>query len=64
MQTTARLTAPWDPTTPFEHLIDQVEDTMELADAGNQPFFSPNQVVNTTYTLVFNTGLYFDKCKE
>jgi hypothetical protein len=63
MQTTARLTAPWDPTTPFEHLIDQVEDTMELADAGNQPF-SPNQVVNTAYTLVFNTGLYFDECKE
>jgi hypothetical protein len=63
MQTTARLTAPWDPTTPFEHLIDQVEDTMELADAGDQPF-SPNQVVNTAYTLVFNTGLYFDECKE
>jgi len=63
MQTTARLTTPWDPTTPFEHLIDQVEDTMELADAGNQPF-SPNQVVNTAYTLVFNTGLYFDECKE
>jgi hypothetical protein len=36
---------------------------MELADAGNQPF-SPTQVVNTIYTLVFNTDLYFDKCKE
>jgi hypothetical protein len=63
MQTTARLTAPWDPTTPFEHLINQVEDTLELADAGNQPF-SPNQIVNTAYTLVFNTGLYFDECKD
>ena len=36
---------------------------MELADAGNQPF-SPTQVVNTAYTLVFNTGLYFDECKD
>jgi hypothetical protein len=63
MQTTAHLTTPWDPTTPFEHLIDQVEDTMELADAGNH-YFSPNQVVSTVYTLVFNTGLYFDECKE
>jgi hypothetical protein len=44
-------------------VIDQVKDTMELADAGNQPF-SPTQVVNTIYTLVFNTDLYFDKCKE
>jgi hypothetical protein len=36
---------------------------MELTDAGNQ-LFSLNQVVNTTYTLVFNTRLYFDECKE
>jgi hypothetical protein len=63
MQTTERLTTPWDPTTPFETLINQVEDTMELADAGNQPF-SPAQIVNTSYTLVFNTGMYFDECKE
>ena len=63
MHTTERLTTAWDPTTPFETLIDQVEDTMELADAGNQPF-SPNQIVNTAYTLVFNTGLYFDECKD
>ena len=61
MQTTACLTAPWDPTTTVKNLINQVKDTLKLADTGNQPF-SPNQVVNTAYTLVFNTGLYFDKC--
>ena len=53
----------WDPSTPFETLIEQIEDAMEVADAASQAF-SDAQVLTLTYTLVYNTGLYFDKCKE
>jgi hypothetical protein len=57
-----RFNAPWDPNTPFESLIDQIETAVEYADAGNQAY-TPEQIVNTAFTLVFNTGLYFDECK-
>ena len=47
---------------PFENLIDQIENCCDIAEAGGQPF-TAQQLVNTAYTLVFNTGLYFDDCK-
>jgi hypothetical protein len=53
----------WDPSTPFETLIEQIEDAMEVADAANQAF-SDAQILTLSYTLVYNTGLYFDECKE
>ena len=58
----AKLQEPWDPNTPFELLIDQIEECMEIADAGGQPF-THTQILNTAYTLVYNTGMYFDECK-
>jgi hypothetical protein len=57
------MNAPWDPNTPFETLIEQIEDAMETADAADQAFMDA-QVLTLAYTLVYNTGLYFDKCKE
>ena len=53
----------WDPSTPFETLIEQIEDAMEVADAATQAF-SDAQILTLSYTLVYNTGLYFDECKE
>ena len=53
----------WDPSTPFETLIEQIEDAMEVADAANQAF-TDAQILTLAYTLVYNTGLYFDECKE
>jgi hypothetical protein len=61
-QNDVRFNSPWDPSTPFESLIDQIKTAVEYADAGNQAY-TPAQVVNTAFTLVFNTGLYFDECK-
>lgn len=55
-------TKPWDPNTPFETLIDQMENGREIAEAGNQPI-TEAQLLNTAYVLVYNTGLYFDDCK-
>jgi hypothetical protein len=57
-----RFNAPWDPNMPFELLIDQIETAMEYADTGNQAY-TDTQVVNIAFTLIFNTGIYFDDCK-
>ena len=57
------MNTPWDPNSPFETLIEQIEDAMEIADAANQAF-SDAQILTLAYTLVYNTGLYFDECKE
>ena len=54
---------PWDPNTPFETLIEQIEDAMEVADAATQAY-TDAQVLTLAYTLVYNTGLYFNECKS
>lgn len=53
---------PWDPNTPFETLIKQIEDVMEVSDAAAQAY-TDAQVLTLSYTLIYNTGLYFDECK-
>ena len=57
-----RMKEQWDSNQPFETLIDQIEDAVELAEAGNQAF-TPAQVLTTSYNLVYNTGLFFEDCK-
>jgi hypothetical protein len=52
----------WDPNTPFELLIDQIETCSDVAEAGSQPFTAA-QILNTAYTLVYNTGFFFNDCK-
>lgn len=56
------ITTPWTADTPFELLIDQIETCSDIATDGNQPFTNA-QILGTAYTLVFNTGMYFDECK-
>ena len=57
-----QLNEAWEPNTPFEQLIDQVEEAVDYADAGGQPY-TTGQVINAAYTLVFNTGMFFEDCK-
>ena len=57
-----RLKESYDPNETFETLIDQVEDAMECAAAGKDPY-TPRQIVNIAYTLLFNTGVCHDDCK-
>ena len=57
-----QLNEQWDPNTPFEHLIDQIEEAVDYADAGNQPY-TQDQVLNAAYTIIFNTGMFFEDCK-
>jgi hypothetical protein len=54
---------PWDTNTPFETLIKQIEDAMVVADAAAPQAYTDTQVLTLSYTLVYNTGLYFNECK-
>ena len=53
----------WDTNQPFETLIDQIEDAIDFASAGQTPY-SASQIVANAYNLVFNTGLYPEACRE
>ena len=53
----------WDPSLPIEVLFKQIQDATAFADCGGAAYTTA-QIVNTVYTLVFNTGLFHDECKE
>ena len=52
----------WDPNSPFDCLVKQIEDGQDYADDGGQPY-TAEQLLHIAYTLVFETGLYFEDCK-
>jgi regulator of replication initiation timing len=56
---TNKMRQAWDPTHPFETVIDQIDNAVDFAESGQQPFTAP-QILSVAYTLVFNTGLYTD----
>jgi hypothetical protein len=53
----------WDPSTPIETLIKQVEDCRDFAEDGNSPI-QANTLINSSYTNIFNTGMYKQECNE
>lgn len=52
----------WDPTTPFESVINQIDEAIDYADDGGAPY-TPDQIINNVFNIVFKTGMYFDDCK-
>ena len=54
--------ATWDPNSPFDCLVKQIEDGQDYADDGGQSY-TAEQLLHIAYTLVFKTGLYFEDCK-
>ena len=52
----------WDLNQPFEVLIDQIEDAIDYAAAGNTPY-SKEQITNMAYNIVYRTGIFRDECK-
>ena len=56
------LKAPYDPNLPIETLFDQIENGIDYAAAGLSPY-SPEQVINTAFQLVYATGMFLDDCK-
>ena len=57
-----KMRATWDPNSPFDCLIKQIEDGQDYADDGGQPY-TTKQLLHIAYTLVFKTSLYFEDCK-
>ena len=52
----------YDCNIPIETFFDQIEDAVEFTAAGNAPF-TPVQVVNTAFNVIFTTGMFNDDCK-
>ena len=58
-----RMKLPYDVTTPIETLYDQIEQAVDIAEAGHQPYTNA-QVLTRTYNLILQTGMFTDACRE
>ena len=58
-----RLKTAYDVNQPIERLFEQIEDAVEYADAGHNPY-TPLQVVTNAFQLVFQTCLFVQDCKD
>jgi hypothetical protein len=56
------INTPYDPNLPIESLFQKIQDARAFAVAGGQPYGAA-MIVNSAYTLVFNTGLFPDACR-
>ena len=52
-----------DPAQPLEVFFTRIEECQEFASAGNTPY-TPAQVLNVAYQVLFASGVYADGCKE
>jgi hypothetical protein len=59
----AKMREPFDPTQPIDLLFDQIETTVEYANAGNRSY-NPDQVISQAYLLLLQTGLYANACRD
>ena len=48
---------------PIEILFDQINNMVDFRVVGNVPFTN-RQIMIAAYNLVFNTGVFSNKCKE
>ena len=53
----------WDPSAPFEVLIDQIENAQEIAQDAVQPY-TQAQILNNALHIVIQTGVFVKDCKE
>ena len=58
-----RMRLPYDPTQPMETLYNQIEQAVDIAEAGQQPYTN-KQVLTRAYNLILQTGLFTDPCRE
>ena len=57
------LRAPYDPQQPIESFFDQLETSIELAEAGKAPY-TDTQILNVAFTSISQSALYPDDCHE
>ena len=58
-----KMREPWDPNGPFEGLIKQIKDAVELAEHAGVPY-SQEQIVNTAYNLIERAGVVDLDCRK
>ena len=58
-----KLSDPWDPSSTVEELTGKMDDIASYAELGNKPI-AETQIIDATYTLLYNSGLYFDPLVE
>jgi hypothetical protein len=54
-----QMLTPWDPSTLFELLINQIEEAQEIADAGNQPFTAPHYCLQHRSLLRYIIKIFY-----
>jgi hypothetical protein len=57
-----RLNKPYDPNQPIKSLFQKIQDARAFAVADGHPYGAV-MIVNVSYTLVFNIGLFPDACR-
>ena len=57
-----RARAEYNVNQPVEFLINQIDDSVDIAAAAVNPYLA-EQVVTIAYNLVFKTGMFADDCK-
>ena len=55
----SKLLEPWDMNRPFQELVQRVQEIQEFANNGGRTIANEN-IVNTIYMLVYNTGLFYN----
>ena len=58
-----KMREPWDPNGPYEGLIKQIKDAVDLPDHAGVPY-SQEQIVNTAYNLIKHAGVFDLDCQK
>ncbi|MGL4349108.1 MAG: hypothetical protein ACRCT2_00750, partial [Plesiomonas shigelloides] len=58
-----KLSEPWDPASTIEELAGKMDDVASYAELGNKPI-AESQIIDAMYTLLYNSGLYFEALVE
>ena len=53
----------WDANRPFQELVQRVQETQEFANNRGRTI-SDEDIVDTIYTLVYNTGMCYNDCEK
>ena len=59
----SKLLEPWDANRPFQELLQRVQEIQEFAKDGGRTIANED-IVNKIYSLVYNTGLFYDNCNK
>jgi hypothetical protein len=62
MQKYERLNTPYDHKQPIKNMFEQIQDARAFSVVGGQPY-SDAMIVNVSFILIFNTGLFPDACR-